>query len=264
MFVKNYILGVGVTNETEDKILEYVVANIEQNTKKYYITTPNPEIIVYAAKNPDFKKIINEADVALCDGVGLTLAGQILHKPFKERVPGVDLMEKLCEKVAKKPITVGFLGGRGRVAELTAQRLKNKYSDLRIVFSEAGNPDEKTVFMLKDKVRQITRANGDAIGHRKITVDILFVAFGFPKQEEWIAKYLADLPVHYAITVGGSFDYISGSVPRAPKVMRDLGMEWLFRLVVQPWRLKRQVALLEFILLVMKAKFSNILFSSPK
>lgn len=264
MFVKNYILGVGVTNETEEKILEYVVENIEQNTKKYYITTPNPEILVYATKNPDFKKIINEADIALCDGVGLILAGQILNKPFKERVTGVDLMEKLCEKVAKKPITVGFLGGRGRVAELSAQRLKNKFPDLQIVFAEAGNPDEKTVLMLKDKIRHTTRAKVNAIGHDKTTIDILFVAFGFPKQEEWIAKHLGDLSVRYAMTVGGSFDYVSGSVPRAPRAMRELGIEWLFRLVKQPWRIKRQLALIEFIFLIMKAKFSSTLFFSTK
>lgn len=261
MFVKNFILGVGVTNEKEDSILEYIVKNIEQNTKKYYITTPNPEILVYATHHESFKKILNEADLALSDGIGLVWAGKMLKKPFKERVTGVDLMKKLCEKVAasnagtpKKPITVGFLGGRGRVAEVTAQRLKEQYPGLKIVLAEAGNPDKKTILLLSEKMGQTSKAKGSAIGHEKKTIDILFVAFGFPKQEEWIAQNLADLPVRYAMVVGGAFDYLSGSVPRAPKILRNAGLEWLFRLVMQPWRWKRQLRLLEFVLLVLKEK----------
>lgn len=273
MLVKNFILGIGVTNEKEEIILEYIVKNIEQNTKKYYITTPNPEIIVYATKHEAFKKILNEADVALCDGAGLAWAGKILQKSFIERVTGVDLMEHLCKKVAKKPITVGFLGGRGRVAEQTANRLKERYPDLKIVLAEAGNPDKKTVELIQKKAGQHSDTMGlkkttdyrlpttaksdlattkETVDSRPWTVDILFVAFGFPKQEEWIADNLAEMPVRYAITVGGAFDYISGSVPRAPAILRKLGIEWLFRLVIQPWRVKRQLSLLEFVLLVFK------------
>ena len=257
MLVKNQILGVGVTNEKSSSILEYVLKNIEKNTKKYYITTPNPEIIVYATKNQHFRNILNEADLALCDGVGLTFAGKILKKPFVERVTGVDFMEELCKRVAKKPITVGFLGGRGRVAQLTAERLKQRFPDLSVVLAEAGNPDQKTMELVKQKAEHYAASHHDTIGSGKKEIDILFVGFGFPKQEEWIYTYLPTLPVRYAMVVGGAFDYLSGSVPRAPKALRAVGLEWLFRLMVQPWRLKRQLALIEFILLVLKEKIKN-------
>ncbi len=88
-------------------------------------------------------------------------------------------------------------------------------------------------------------------------IDILFVAFGFPKQEEWIAKNLASLPVIAAMGVGGAFDYLSGEVVRAPRFIRRIGFEWLFRLVKQPWRLKRQKALLVFIWLVVRQRLSR-------
>jgi N-acetylglucosaminyldiphosphoundecaprenol N-acetyl-beta-D-mannosaminyltransferase len=87
-------------------------------------------------------------------------------------------------------------------------------------------------------------------------VDILFVAFGSPKQEIWLSENLKKLPVKVAMGVGGSFDFISGRVSRAPRILRALGLEWLFRLVIQPWRIKRQLSLLAFIFLIFKEKFS--------
>lgn len=257
MLVKNEILGIGVTNEKLSTILEYVIKNIEKNTKKYYITTPNPEIIIHALKNPHFRNILNEADLALCDGVGLVWAGKILGKPFIERVTGVDFMEELCKRVTKKPITVGFLGGRGGVAELTAERLKERFPGLSVVFAEAGNPDKKTVELVGQKINEYSASGHDTIGYGKKDIDILFVAFGFPKQETWIYEHLADLPVRYAMSVGGAFDYLSGAVPRAPKAVRAVGLEWLFRLVLQPWRIKRQLALIEFVFLVIKEKLKQ-------
>ena len=87
-------------------------------------------------------------------------------------------------------------------------------------------------------------------------VDILFVAFGSPKQEIWIADNLNKIPAKVVVGVGGSFDFISGKVPRAPKFVRNLGLEWLFRLIIQPWRIKRQLSLLEFIYLVIREKLT--------
>ena len=88
-------------------------------------------------------------------------------------------------------------------------------------------------------------------------MDILFVAFGFPKQEQWIAENLDKIPVKVAMGVGGAFDYISGNVPRSPVFIRKLGLEWLFRLIIQPWRLKRQLALFKFIYLVLREKLKS-------
>lgn len=252
MFVKNSILGVRVTNEKRESILEQIEKSIEQNTKKYYILTPNPEIIVHAVKNPSFKTILNEADIALCDGVGVALAGRILNKPFAQRITGVDFMISLCKLSNEKPITVGFIGGRGRVAQETAERLQHQFPNLKVAFAEAGNPDENTVALVRKKTREFSTAIGQGN-----FLNFLFVAFGFPKQEEWIAKYLNQLPAQYSMAVGGSFDYVSGKTPRTPSFMRALGMEWLFRLILQPWRLKRQLALVEFLFLVIKEKLSS-------
>lgn len=91
-----------------------------------------------------------------------------------------------------------------------------------------------------------------------LAIDILFVAFGAPKQEMWISKNLNKIPVKIAIGVGGAFDYISGKTLRAPGFIRNIGLEWLFRLIAQPWRIKRQLALLEFIWLVIKEKLKKI------
>ncbi|HZE86672.1 MAG TPA: WecB/TagA/CpsF family glycosyltransferase, partial [Methylomirabilota bacterium] len=185
------LLGVTITNETEKKVSEYVLEALESTKKKLFIVTPNPEILVYSQNDLAYKTKLNSADVSLPDGVGVLLGARLLGKPLKERIPGVEFIEKLCEKSKEKPVSMGFLGGRSGVAELTAERLKKKYPWINVVFV------------------------GEEWRERKI--DILFVAFGFPKQEEWIYENLPNLPVKAAMGVGGAFDYISGSVPRAPR-----------------------------------------------
>ena len=285
--VKTNILGIGVTNTTGQKIVDFVVSSLSGPKEKYFVVTPNPEIIVYANQHPLFKNILNSAKLSLCDGVGVRIASLILGSPLKERFTGVEMVEKLCEKLAKKPITVGFLGGRGSVAEETARCLQHKYSGLRVVFVEASDPSENAAVLLKKRVtdakgvmqKDVTSSNKGSVegdgtstsqhGHlpsifvqnqylreSNYVIDVLFVAYGFPKQEEWLAKYSKTLPVRVGITVGGAFDYISGSVPRAPLWLRSLGLEWLFRLVVEPWRIRRQVALPKFVFLVLKERLS--------
>jgi N-acetylglucosaminyldiphosphoundecaprenol N-acetyl-beta-D-mannosaminyltransferase len=228
--VKNSLFGVGITNDTSHNILEYLVHFVENTNENCYIVTPNPEIILFATKHSDFKNTLNHARIALCDGVGLLLAGKMLGKPFKERITGVDFMEKLCKQVAGKPITVGFLGGRNGVAKSASECLLKKYPRLQVKF-----------------IGEDWKQNQ--------AVDILFVAFGFPKQEQWMYYHLNKIPVRVMMGVGGSFDYMSGKIPRAPDFLRVIGLEWLYRLVRQPWRWKRQLALVEFLELVVKEKF---------
>lgn len=249
---KNFLLGVGITNATEKSILEYILQSLEKSDEKYYIVTPNPEILVYAAQHKDFKSILNHARLALCDGTGVIWAGKILGKKFEERITGVDLLEKLCFLVSKKPITVGFLGGGPKIAERTSECLRRRYPGLRVSFTAQEWPKNEAVSSIEKEKILNTK-------YLIPNTDILFVAFGFPKQEEWMAKNLKKLPVKVMMAVGGSFDYISGKVPRAPKILRRFGLEWMFRLICQPWRLKRQVSLLEFIYLVLKEKLNAVL-----
>ncbi len=244
---KNYILGVGLSKATKDQVLEFIIRGLERNIEKFYVVTPNPEILVIANKNIGYKNVLNNAKLASIDGVGVLLAGKIIGVEMGQRLTGVELVESLCKRVAKQPITVGFLGAGPHVAELTAECLREKFSGLDIVFTESGNADDKTV-------EYINSVMAKKAG--KKTIDILFVAFGSPKQELWIAKNLDKLPIKVAIGVGGAFDFISGRVKRAPKLIQTLGLEWLFRLLIQPWRIKRQLSIVTFLYLVLKEKIT--------
>src|SRR3989344_9479858 len=198
MLNKKRILGVGITNATKQETLEYITKSLENFTRKYFVVTPNPEFLVLANKNLQFKNILNNAGLASADGIGLVLAGKILNKSLKGRVTGVELVESLCKIVAEKPITVGFLGGGHGVAEKTAECLVKKYPGLKVAFANS----EYNFY-------------NNYNGYKRI--DILFVAFGAPKQEIWISENLEKIPVKIAIGVGGAFDYISGKIPRAPR-----------------------------------------------
>jgi N-acetylglucosaminyldiphosphoundecaprenol N-acetyl-beta-D-mannosaminyltransferase len=244
MLGKTYILDVGITNESEDKILEYLLLGLEKYTQKYYIVTPNPEILVYSYGHPSYKKILNEAKIALPDGVGVFLASALMGYPLEERITGIDFMEEICKRSYEQPLRMGFLGGRGGVAEKTAECLKAKYPWIEVVF--VGEEWEGGMF-----------ARGPAARLHLFQIDILFVAFGYPKQEEWIYNNLEKLPVRVAMGVGGAFDYISGEVIRAPFIIRAVGLEWFFRLIRQPWRWRRQMALGKFVWLVLKEWFKK-------
>lgn len=280
-FDKNFLLGVGITNTSQKNILEFILENLKTGSKKYYIVTPNPEILVFASKNKEFKNILNNARLALPDGTGVIWAGKILGKNFKERVTGTDLVKNLCKIVSKQPITVGFLGGGPKIAEKTAECLSMEYPGLKVVFvasewsiissAEVANKNflgqqaDATQSVHQLKPRSAASENFVGSPHQRIRedrfleqrkpIDILFVAFGFPKQEIWMSENLPKLPVKVMVGVGGAFDYISGKVPRAPLWVQKAGFEWLYRLIRQPWRLKRQLALVEFIYLVLKEKF---------
>jgi len=211
----------------------------------FYIVTPNPEFIVVAQKDELFRKILNDADLSIPDGMGLKLSGKV-----KNTFSGTDFMEKLVKLAAEKGFATGFLGGKDEVAKRCAECLKKKYPGLKVVFAESGGEIDRNGTMLSD-YRLPATATEDG---RLKSVDILFVAFGHIKQEKWIAKNLDKIPTHVAMGVGGAFDYLSGAIPRAPKWMRNLGFEWLFRLVIQPWRIKRQLALLQYVWLLIFQK----------
>lgn len=230
------LFGVKITTESEEKILEYILDSLKNEGKKLFITTPNPEIIMFALSHPEFKKILNEAQIALPDGVGISLALRLKGEGYVPRITGTDFLQNLCFRLSKSAYSVGFFGGYSSVAEVTAKCLQKKYSRLKVSYAQ------ETWDQAKIKGKKI---------------DVLFVAMGFPLQEEWIHKNLDKIPVNVAMGVGGAFDFISGKTPRAPKPLRKLGFEWLFRLIIQPWRIKRQLALISFSFLTIKEMFSS-------
>ncbi len=214
--MKKYVLGVKIDDVTIDQVLETVQGWLSK-TGKNYIVTPNPEIVMMAQKDPDLKKILNQADLAIPDGYGLQIGTDIVCN-----TPGIDVMEVLIKLANDYGYTVGLLGGRDSVAAKAAERLQKKYPKLKV-----------------------TLASSEL--NRIPSTDILFVAYGAPKQEKWVDKNLSKIPVKVAMVVGGSFDYLSGQVNRAPSWMRQLRLEWLYRLIQQPWRIKRQLVLLKYL-----------------
>lgn len=229
--IKDIVLG--LDDLTFKEALEYLVKKASQKDKKTFVVTVNPEIVMLMRGDSDYEKAVMSADLRTVDGVGVLFAGKIFGKSFKERIHGADLTEELCREVAKQPITVGFLGGEGNVALKTAECLRRRFPDLKVAFA----------------LQEMS-----SLEFSKYSCDILFVAFGSPKQEKWIYENLSRLNVRVVIGVGGTFDFISGKVKRAPVFVRKLGLEWLFRLVIQPWRIRRQVKLIYFVLLVIKEK----------
>src|SRR5579872_846699 len=251
--VKRNILGVGVTDDTKENILEFIHQSIKKPSKPYYIVTPNPEMIVLANKNSSFRQVLNNAKIALNDGVGVSLAAGFMGKSLKERFTGVQLVENLCEKSNDWPITVGFLGGGPNVAEKAVECLLAKNPNLKIAFvgQEWGNDG----FDLARKYKGVSikykgknqKSLNTLYSSLNTGIDVLFIALGAPKQEFWMAEHVGKIPVKVMVGVGGAFDYLSGVVVRAPLLVRRFGFEWLFRLIRQPWRWKRQLALLEFV-----------------
>lgn len=230
------LFGIKITTAKEESILKYIVSHLEKKGKKIFITTPNPEIIMYAESHLDFKNILNEADIALPDGIGVSICAWLTGKGYIPRVTGVDMVEKVCSSVLKSTHSVGFFGGLPGVAESAARCLQKKYYGLTVSYASDAWDWEK----IKGK-----------------KIDVLFVAMGCPAQEKWIYENLDKIPAQVAMGVGGAFDFISGSVPRAPKFLRTVGFEWLYRLVRQPWRAKRQLALISFSLLTLKEMFTS-------
>ncbi len=222
--MKRIILGVKIDSLSFDDVLRRIDSLIVKR-KSSQIVTVNPEFIMTAQKDTKFRQIINSADLAVPDGFGLMLAGKFLSTPLQERVTGVDLTWAICKLAEDRGYRVFFLGGRPGVAKETASRIKKLHPLLKVAGFYAGNPgDKRTINII-----------------RKTKPDILFVAFGAPKQEKFIYNLIhnvSDFP-RVSVGVGGTFDYISGVHPYAPDWIRKLGLEWLYRLITQPHRFNR-------------------------
>lgn len=246
--MKKIIIGVEISDMTFREVIERV-RNFLHSKKQHYIVTPNPEFVMKAQQDKEFRIILNEADISIPDGTGLKLAGYLLGQRIKERITGVDLTWQICKLAAKEKKSVFFLGGEDRTSAIKASmQIKQKFNDLNIAGADPGE-----IFKTGDKEKE----NKMVEAVNKAEPDILFIAFGAPKQEYFIKQYLSKMPtVKVAVGVGGTFDYISGNEKYAPKWIRKIGMEWLYRLITQPWRWKRiYTAVIKFPLLAIKWRF---------
>ncbi len=190
-----------------------------------HLVTVNPEYIVQAHRLPAFRKVIEDADAALIDGTGLVF-GLRLRGMRVSRTTGVDFIETLARFGAKEGLSLFLLGAGEEVADRTKSVLIEKNPDLFVAGTYSGSPKDIDFEEIKKLIH-------------KAKPDILLVAYGSPAQDLWIARHQKELGVPVALGVGGAFDFISGTVSRAPRFLRAIGLEWLWRLVLQPWRIKR-------------------------
>ncbi len=227
-----------------------------QQEENRMIVTPNPEMLVYAHKNENFKQILNSASMAVADGIGILWAAHYLNSkkskhcifefiklifslfsiPFKSkklyqilpaRVTGADLLFKVIDLSQKTGWRIYLLGARPGIADIAIERLNKRYPQAIFAGSFAGTPAKTHEDDLCDRINR-SQAN------------ILFVAYGSPSQEEWIHRNLNKLKtVKVSIGIGGAIDFAAGRAKRAPKILRSIGLEWLWRLISQPRRIKR-------------------------
>lgn len=273
-----------LTIRNRNSLLKIIEKRVERG-EKIRVYTPNPEMVVLGLKDQSFGKILNKGDYNLPDGAylfwarwieeerkalkkekkkGMGLRERLRRSGFwlgvrgafelhfrglaRQRLAGADFMVDLCRLANKRGWGVFLLGAAPGVAQKAGERLKRMIPGLKIegCFAGDGSPqgDKETVGYIKKVAK-----------NRKI--HLLFVAYGMGKQERWIARNLPKIPVNLAMGVGGSFDYLV-SVPRAPLWMRERGLEWLYRLIRQPWRLRRQLLLFRFIRAVLKGRIELV------
>jgi N-acetylglucosaminyldiphosphoundecaprenol N-acetyl-beta-D-mannosaminyltransferase len=243
-----WFFGVRADDVTWDETLAWAERFITDGTP-HQIATVNPEFVMAARRDPEFRAIINNAALAIPDGVGLLWAGRLLGQPLRERVTGSDGVPRIAERAAVKGWRLFLLGAAPGVAEETARRLVVRYPGLKIVGTYAGSPAVEEETAIVDLVR-------------RARPDVLFVAYGHPRQDRWIARNLARLGVPVCMGVGGAFDFIVGVQSRAPAWMRRIGLEHFYRLLRQPWRWRRQVDVYHFGLLALLAGLRQRIRSS--
>ncbi len=230
------ILGVRVDNLSREEALDRIEILISGKTGGHVVTV-NPEFVVQARSDSKFMDVLNRADLALADGVGITYAAKLAGETLKARMPGVDLLQELARVAAQRGYSIFLLGGAPGVAEEVANVLVSSYENLQVAGTYAGSPDQAEEDIIVSMIR-------------RASPDLLFVAYGAPNQDFWVHRNLDRLKPVVAMGVGGSFDYISGRAKRAPSWMIQLGLEWLFRLVREPWRWRRMLRLPVFAYLV--------------
>ena len=231
------ILGIPIHDVTCGEVLDRVAVWVAEGGS-HQIATVNPEFVMAARRDPSFRAVLERADLCLPDGVGVTLAARYLGRPLRERVAGVDLVEGLAARAAREGWRLFLLGAGPGVAERAAGVLTSRNPGLTICGTYAGSPAREEEEGIVERVRAAR-------------TDLLLVAYGAPAQELWLARNLARTGAAVGIGVGGAFDYIAGVVPRAPAWVRRAGFEWLYRLLRQPWRWRRQLALPHYALLVL-------------
>jgi N-acetylglucosaminyldiphosphoundecaprenol N-acetyl-beta-D-mannosaminyltransferase len=238
------ILGVRVDDATYTDFLACVDAFVASG-QPHQVVTVNPEMLVAAHRDPALRRALNGADLNVADGAGLMLAARLLGRPLRGRVTGSDGIHWLAAHSARRGYRLFLLGAAPGVAEAAAGRLAAANPGLEVAGTYAGSP------------RAVDEA-GIVARVRAAAPDLLLVAYGVPDEELWIARNQGRLGVPVMMGVGGAFDFVAGRARRAPRWMRRAGLEWLHRLLREPWRWRRQLALPLFVRLIIKQRLRGI------
>jgi N-acetylglucosaminyldiphosphoundecaprenol N-acetyl-beta-D-mannosaminyltransferase len=222
------VLGVRVDCVDMAAAVERIEAMVDAGGH-HLVATVNPEFVMRARQDPTFARVLESADLCLPDGTGVVWAARRQGCALPAPVTGVDLLEPLAAMCARRKFRLFLLGAGPGVAAALAARLEAEHAGLE-VDAHAGSPDPSSDTETLELI------------HRQ-QAQVLLVAYGAPGQELWIDRLKERLGVAVAIGVGGTFDYLTGRVPRAPLWMRNAGLEWLHRLGRQPWRIRRMAVL---------------------
>lgn len=287
------ILSISITTASKKEILEYLKKVMmvrpsgvrkpgENTTGHLSVVTPNPEQVMLARKLPWFAEILNQADIALPDGIGLVVAARVLGLSDEmERISGIDFMQILVDLAEKQGFPIALIGGRGGVALKALECLQKNRPDLKGTAIDgpeievagdgsvtaaygmtSGKPDQSESIKTPADFRRLASPVLDAI--RVKGARMVFIGLGAPKQEWYMRSLLAELktirqlPPVMVMAVGGSFDILAGVTPRAHTVLRTLGLEWFWRLLLEPWRIWRQRSLITFLFLICLEKLRQL------
>ena len=232
------ILSVRIDNCTMQGTVDWIASVIDE-PKLHQICTPNPEFVMKAQGDAEFMQVLNSAECNIPDGAGLLWAAKRLGQPLSERVPGSELVHHIAARAAKAGWRLFLLGAAPGVAAECAAIWQAQYPALQIAGTYSGSP------ALEENDDIVAMINASS-------ADILLVAYGAPKQDKWIARNRDTLTtVRVAAGIGGSFDFVVGKSTRAPRWVQNLNLEWLHRLILEPWRLPRMLTIPQFVFAIL-------------
>ena len=225
--MKTEILGVRFDDLTQQEAAQQGRQLLEED-KFHFVVTPNPEFLLAAEKDPEFRRVLNAADLVLPDGIGVVYSAKILGTPLKERVPGIEFAEAMLSALNEMGGRLYLLGAKPGVAEEAGRRICARYPALVLCGTHDGYfKDEQAI------LPEIAATKPD----------LLFVCLGAPKQEKWMARWGQHTGAKLAIGLGGCLDVFAGNVRRAPEQWQKLGLEWAYRLKKEPKRIGRMAKL---------------------
>lgn len=236
------IMGVPFLNMSKKEFLTQELEPSLAEGARRFVVTANPEIVMRAKEDQDYRKVLQQADYIVADGIGIVKASEWMKEPLKERIAGFDLMMDLLKLAEENGYRCFFLGASEQANAKAVEEVKRRHPQLQIAgrhhgFFNEENEDERIADLI-----------------RKSNADLIFAALGMPRQEMWIGKQMHPFEKGIFMGVGGSFDVLAGEVKRAPDIWIRLNLEWAYRLAKQPFRWKRILKVFKFMFLVFLGK----------